>query len=106
MRISAVVTAVATMVMVTSPARSSEFFICKDGRTIAVNASNRRQLMADPCIAEWFELNAKRSGKASKAATPQSMTGGKGSSRGSSHGGYDNDPYYDPYSYGYSPWFY
>lgn len=109
MRISGVAATVAMIVLTAVPARSSEIFICRDGRTIEVNASNRRQLKSDPCIAEWFEQNAKRSGKPSSVETSPSMTRGKDERGGSGYGHYGNDGYdsvYAPYSYGHSPWFY
>ncbi len=81
------------------PVQAGEFFLCKDGRMLEVNASNRQKMKNDPCIAEWFEQNAKRGGGTAGASTPQSMTKATG------HRPYGNglegfDAFWAPYYYG------
>lgn len=63
--------------LVTKPARASEIFICNDGRTIQLNASNREKYRNDPCVAEWFKTqkSAVESEKAKATAAPQKMQG-------------------------------
>lgn len=98
MRRSGFVVGVALALWFAAPAQAGEIFLCKDGRMLEVNASNRQKMKSDPCIAEWFEQNAKRGGGKAGASTPQSMTRATGRSRGTGLEGYD--AFWAPYYYG------
>lgn len=39
-------------------AAASEMFVCADGRTLKVDASNRDRLANDPCVKDWFAKSA------------------------------------------------
>ena len=47
------------MVLVLGAARAAadELFYCADGRTLAVDSSNRARLANDPCVKAWFEAS-------------------------------------------------
>ncbi len=55
-----------------SPAHADEFYLCEDGRTIQLNASNREKYRNEPCVAEWFKSQKAKDEveKAKAAAAP------------------------------------
>jgi hypothetical protein len=56
MRISLFMLHIAALLALGSPSgAASEIYYCEDGRILAVDASNRRQLAGDPCVKAWFE---------------------------------------------------
>ncbi len=63
--------AIALVGVLSAPTRADEIFVCKDGRTIQLNSSNREKLKNDPCVIDWFkaqkaeaEARQAKSGKA------------------------------------------
>ncbi len=61
MRTALVISTVVSVVLLSLPAAkpsvADEIFLCEDGRTLQINASNREKLSKDPCVQAWFQGN-------------------------------------------------
>lgn len=107
MRISRFAAGLTALLALTVRVEAGEIFICNDGRTLELNASNRMALKNDPCVVEWFKNNSKP--EAAKPGNgPQSMTRddkwGRGGSSASYYPSWQSNPTYSYYSYGYTPY--